>query len=117
MASCGSLFSQITAQQQRIEGDNDQLKDPLLCQNLSKEECVKLRDQITTDRDDAIAQRDALQRQMTPICNLLIGTWQLDANGSDGQLSIEDVDSITGQGLSGSAFGDSTIVGSWDDST
>jgi len=56
---------------------------------------------------------------VTPICSLLVGTWQVDANGSDGQLTIDTVDSVTGQGLSGSMVlaGESPdqIVGSWDD--
>lgn len=119
MADCGAIMQQVNDLQARIQSDTDQLNDPHLCDNLTKPQCIALRNQLEDDRTAAQAELDQVLPQVTPICSLLVGTWQVDANGSDGQLTIDRVDSVTGQGLHGSmaVAGGSpdTIDGSWDD--
>src|SRR5437016_2537628 len=120
MTDCGPLFSQITALQTRITSDKASLADPNICKGLSKEVCQKVIKEIEDDIQQATFQLHEVQQQVTPICNLLIGTWQFNANGSDGQLIIDHVDGETGKSLLGTVlFTDQSapdaIEGSWDD--
>src|SRR2546423_3836098 len=120
MADCGSIMTRVQALQVRIRDDKDQLNDPNLCATIpSKQECNDLRERLLDDEQAAEDELAQVLPQVTPICSLLVGTWQVDANGSDGQLTIDAVDSVTGQGLSGSMLlaGETpdSIVGSWDD--
>ena len=120
MTDCGPLFSQITALQTRITSDKASLADPNICKGLSKEVCQKLIKEIEDDIHLATFQLNDVQVQVTPICNLLIGTWQFNANGSDGQLIIDHVDSVTGNSLLGTVqltdqSAPDAIEGSWDD--
>jgi hypothetical protein len=119
MTDCGDLFSDIEATQIQIFGDRQALDDLGTCHTPT---CEARRERLNNDIDQATASLQQLEQQVTPICNLLIGPWQVDANGSEGQLTLEHVDSITGQSLSGQmALSDQAgsppdnIQGSWDD--
>lgn len=123
MATCGTLTSQIADLQRRIDDDNSQLSDPELCDRLTKQACMQLREQITRDRNTAIAERDVLEQQLSPICKLLVGTWAFDGNGYTGTLTIEDSDvqdngsaSLTGHAAIDVPHTDA-ITGSYDNST
>ncbi len=117
MTDCGELFVLISTTRTQIFGDEQALDDLDGCHTPL---CEARRERLENDIDQARASLQQLEQQVTPICNLLMGTWRVDANGSDGQLTIAHVDSITGESLKGTvkftdqAAGDD-IEGSWDD--
>lgn len=126
MTDCGNLFSQIAVLQARIEIIQDDLDDPNVCDRYLPRRldnlhvCEVLKSGLESEITDLTVQLQSLQAQVKPICNLLIGQWRIDANGSEGQLTIDHVDSITGQSLKGTVkFTDQEagddIEGSWDD--
>ena len=111
MTDCGSLFSEQTQLQNQIDADNADLQNPDFCADMTKEQCVQERRALELEIGQLTSQITQLDRQLSPICTLVFGTWQIDANGFQSQLNITSLDNAGGP-LQGSVFGDN-VTGSW----
>lgn len=89
--------------------------DPHLCDGLDSGECANLKKSIANDIV-ALQNEIAFANEQLPICNLILGNWNINANGFTGLLSIEDLDTdgpLIAETFFGSSAAD-TIKGNWD---
>jgi hypothetical protein len=115
MTDCGLLFNQRGQLQSQIDSDENSLRDPHFCDNVPVQQCAKDRRELQQEIDQLTSQINQLDSQLSPICTLVLGTWQIDANGFQSQLNITLLDN-TGGPFQGTVFGDN-VNGSWSGGT
>src|SRR5690349_17793163 len=100
MTACEQLGNLATLTSD-LAAKEKELHDPLLCEGLDSGDCANLRKSIGNDINNLQIEIAFVNEQL-PICNLIIGLWNINANGFTGLLSIDRLD--TDGPLSGETF-------------
>ncbi len=89
MTNCAQL--NLTGLTSELASKEKESHDPHLCDGLDSGECANLKKSIANDIV-ALQNEIAFANEQLPICNLILGNWNINANGFTGLLSIEDLD-------------------------